>query len=259
MAHRADRPRILRLLAAVGRAEGAAAVDRDGVRPGRHRRARVARGDDPARREGGRVLRAPPPRAARPRRDRRAHALRVHERGHQQPLLRHHRARRGAPGLAAEVPRRHRHPLRPRGRAPRRGDAVAHARPARDAVDHGQGARGLRVPPRAHRPAGRGHRVPRQVLGRHRHVLRARRRGSGCLVARGLARVRRVARPHLEPAHHPDRVARLAGRALRAHLPRQPGAAQPRHRHLDVHLARLLPLPRSRRPAPPARRRCRTR
>ena len=72
-------------------------------------------------------------RAARPRRDRRAHALRLHERGHQQPLLRHHRARRGARGLAAEVPPRHRHPLRPRGRAPRRGDAVAHARPARDA------------------------------------------------------------------------------------------------------------------------------
>ena len=64
-----------------------------------------------------------PARAARPRRDRRAHPLRVHERGHQQPLLRDHRARRRAAGVAPQVPRRHRHALGPRGRAPRRGDA----------------------------------------------------------------------------------------------------------------------------------------
>ena len=62
----------------------------------------------------------------------------------------------------------------------------------------------------------------------------------------------------LEPAHHPDRVARLAGRALRTRLPRQPHPAQPRDRHLDLHLARLLPADPAGR-APPDRRRCRTR
>ena len=55
-------------------------------------------------------------------------------------------------------------------------------------------------------------------------------------LARDLAGVRDVARPRLEPAHHPDRIARLAGRAVLAHQPRQPRAAQPLHRHLDLHL-----------------------
>ena len=50
-----------------------------------------ARGRHPPRREGRRVLRAPPPVRPGSRRDRRAHPLRLHQRGHQQPLLRPHR------------------------------------------------------------------------------------------------------------------------------------------------------------------------
>ena len=52
--------------------------------------------------------------------------------------------------------------------------------------------------------------------------------------------VRRVPRPDLEPPHHPDREPRLAGRALRRRRPVQPGAAQPLHRRVDLHLDRLL-------------------
>ena len=57
--------------------------------------------------------------------------------------------------------------------------------------------------------------------------------------------VRRGPRPDLEPADHPDREPRLAGRAVRRRRAVQPGPAQPLHRRLDLHLARLLrPGPR---------------
>ncbi len=85
-----------------------------------------------------------------------------------------------------------------------------HGQPATP-LDDGQGARGLRAPPAPHRAPDRGDRVPRQVLGRDGHVLGARRRGSGCPVAHGLARVRRVARPHLEPPSR-RRSSRTTGR-----------------------------------------------
>ena len=69
---------------------------------------------------------------------------------------------------------------------------------------------------RAGARADRGGRVPRQVQRRDRHLRRARRRRRRRRLARALARVRHLARPRLEPAHHPDRVARLAGGAVRA-------------------------------------------
>ncbi len=52
--------------------------------------------------------------------------------------------------------------------------------------------------------------------------------------------LRRGPRADLEPADHPDRVPRLAGRALRRRRALQPGAAQPVHRRVDLHLAGLL-------------------
>ena len=52
--------------------------------------------------------------------------------------------------------------------------------------------------------------------------------------------LRRGPRPDLEPAHHPDREPRLAGRALRRRRALQPGAAQPLHRRVDLHLDGLL-------------------
>ena len=52
--------------------------------------------------------------------------------------------------------------------------------------------------------------------------------------------VRRAPGPDVEPADHPDRVARLAGRALRRRRPVQPDPAQPLHGRLDLHLAGLL-------------------
>ena len=124
--------------------------------------------------------------------------------------------------------------------------AHTHGQPATPDHDR-QGVRGLRVPARAGARADRGHRVPRQVQRRDRHLRRARRRRPRRRLAGDLARVRHRPRPRLEPAHHPDRVARLAGRALPAHRARQPHPAQPVHRHLDLHLDGLLHA-RSRRP-----------
>ena len=70
--------------------------------------------------------------------------------------------------------------------------------------------------------------------------------------------VRRAPGPDLEPADHADRVARLAGRALRGRRAVQPGAAQPGHRRVDLHLARRLhPDPGGGRDG--LARRCRTR
>ena len=55
-----------------------------------------------------------------------------------------------------------------------------------------------------------------------------------------VALVHRGPRPRLQPADDPDRVARLAGRAVRPRASRRRHPAQPRHRHLDLHLDRLL-------------------
>ena len=63
---------------------------------------------------------------------------------------------------------------------------------------------------------------------------------AGHRLDRRLPRLRRGPRPDLEPADHADRVARLAGRALRRRRALQPDPAQPLHRRLDLHLARLL-------------------
>ncbi len=85
----------------------------------------------------------------------------------------------------------------------------------------------------------RGGAPARQVQRRDRHLRGARRRRPGRRLADDLPRVRDVPRARLESAHHPDRVARLAGGAVRRDQPPQPHPAQPLHRHLDVHLAGL--------------------
>ena len=53
-------------------------------------------------------------------------------------------------------------------------------------------------------------------------------------------RVHRGTRHRLQPAHDPDRVPRLAGRAVRPGAARRRHPAQSRHRRVDLHLARLL-------------------
>ena len=88
--------------------------------------------------------------------------------------------------------------------------------------------------------ADRGLRVPRQVLRSDRHLVGAPRRRSRRRLAGAVALVHRGARPRLQPADDPDRVARLAGRAVRPGAPCRRHPAQSRHRHLDLHLARLL-------------------
>ena len=74
------------------RRAAAAAPGRRGLRGRRDRRARDDRARDAARRQGGRVLPQAPPHRDRPRRrgprPRRADPLLLHQRGHQQPVLR---------------------------------------------------------------------------------------------------------------------------------------------------------------------------
>ncbi len=171
---------------------------------------------------------------------RRAHPLRVHERGHQQPLLRPHGQGRRRAGVAAPGPGARGAGGRAGARAQGRAAARAHPRPAGDADDDGQGARRPRAPPR---PAAAPHRapgVPRQVQRRDRHLRRARPRPARRRLAGRLARLRRGPRPDVEPADDPDREPRLAGRALCRRRPLQPHPAQPLHRRVDLHLDGLL-------------------
>ncbi len=136
---------------------------------------------------------------------------------------------------------RHRRHPRARGRAPRPGDARAHARAAGDADHRRQGVRRVRLPAGPDRGPHRGRPGDRQVQRRHRNLRRPRRRGPEPGLADDLPRVRDLARAPVEPAHHADRVARLAGRALSGDVAREPRAPQPVHRPLGLHLDGLLP------------------
>ncbi len=240
MAHHAHRPLAVRLVAAAGcrERESARAVSR--LRPGRDRLARRERGGHAPRREGRGVPRARSPRRPRARRDRRAHALRVHERGHQLRLVCADRPARGDGGVAAEAACRDRDPARDRPDASRRGDARPHPRSAGDPHHDGQGARRVRLAPRARRSPDRRVRVSRQVLGRDRHLVgapggRTRRR-----LARAVALVHRGSGHRLQRADHPDRIARLAGRAVRPGASCRRHPAQSRDGHLDLHLPGVL-------------------
>ena len=185
-------------------------------------------------------------------RARRADPLLLHQRGHQQPVLRadgqgRRRRRCGCRAATALVD-----DVADDGPELRDvADAGPHPRPARHADDAGQGAGGARPPAAA--PAAPGRAAPSTSASSTAPPARTARTSPPCRAPTG----RRVSRafverlgPGVEPAHHPDRVARLAGRALRRRRPVQPGAAQPVHRRLDLHLARLLRAgPRRRAPS----------
>ena len=103
--------------------------------------------------------------------------LRLHQRGHQQPLLRAHgqgrrRRRSGCPRATALVDAGRRHGPRARGRAAAR----AHPRPAGHPDHDGQGAGRARAPAAPPAAPHRARGVPRQVQRRHRHLRRALRR-----------------------------------------------------------------------------------
>ena len=157
-------PRGARCADAVRRGARPPAPGGPGLRRAHRRRARRDREDHGARRQGrGVPAQGAPGRGARGagRGHRaapgvRAGALRVHERGHQQPRLRADGAGRGATRLAARRPGAGR-PGRGDGARARRGaDAGAHARPAGDAHHAGQGARGARPPAAPPAAPGRG-------------------------------------------------------------------------------------------------------
>ena len=162
--------------------------------------------------------------------------------------------------LAAR-PRRRSSTRSPSSRASRAGpaDARPHARAAGDADDARQGARRPRAPAAA--PAARGSAATSTWASSTARPARTGRTSSAVPGADWPAVSKAFVEhlgPDLEPADHADRVARLAGRALRRRRAVQPGAAQPGHRRVDVHLARRLhPDPGGGRDR--ARRRCRTR
>ncbi len=108
----------------------------------------------------------------------RVRALRLHQRGHQQPRLRADAARRARGGAAAGARRAHRDSCASsRMRCAGAADAVAHARPDRVADDARQGDRQRRRAARA--PAQRRSRAvetARQDQRRGRQLQRARRR-----------------------------------------------------------------------------------
>ena len=164
-----------------------------GLRPRRRRRAGRDRARDRARRQGRRVLpQAPPGRHRRRRRGpHRAGPLRLHQRGHQQPLLRADGARRGHRGLAAPGHRAGRRHRRHGPRPARRAAARAHPRPARHPDHDGQGAGRARRPAAPAAAPDRRRGVPRQAQRRDRHVRRAPRRGARRGLAGRQPRVRR--------------------------------------------------------------------
>lgn len=216
------------------------AQDRHGLRRRGRCGTRRDRGRHRPRREGGRVLHRAPPRRPGPGAPDPAGALRMHLRGHQQPRLCRRRQGRRRRRVDARGPR-HRGPDRRDGRLHARNPhAVPHPRPAGHADHPRQGARRGGVAPAP--PAGpdRAHRIPGQDQWSHRHLRRPLRIGARRRLAGGLPDVRRGPRTHVEPADHADRVARLAGRALRGRRPVQPHPPQLLHRRLELHLHRLL-------------------
>ena len=107
--------------------------------------------------------------------------------------------------------------------------------------DDGQGARGVRLAPRARRGADRGRpstsrsSPERPAPGRRTSPPTPTSTGRRCP-----ARSSRGSGIGFNVAHDPDRVPRLAGRAVRPRAARRRHPAQSRHRHVDLHLARLL-------------------
>ena len=174
---------------------------------------------------------------------RRAHPLLLHQRGHQQPLLRAHGQGRGRARSGCRGPRALVEAVADDGR-PTCATCRCSRTPTASRRPRRRWARSSPSSPHRLRPPAAPHRrrrVPRQAQRRDRHLRRPpRRRARRRLAGDQPRRSSRASGLQLEPAHHPDRVARLAGRALRRRRPVQPGAAQPLHRRLDLHLARLL-------------------
>ena len=200
-----------------------------------------------ARRQGRRVLPQEAPRRDRPgdedRGPRRADPLLLHQRGHQQPLLRPHGQGRGRRRSGCRAAQRARRPGRRRWRAT---CATCRCSPTPTASRRRR-RRWARSSPSSRTGCGRQLRrierrgVPRQAQRRHRHLRRARRRRARRRLAAPCREPSsRASGLHLEPADHPDREPRLAGRALRRRRAVQPDPAQPLHRRLDLHLDRLL-------------------
>ncbi len=107
--------------------------------------------------------------------------------------------------------------------------------------------------------ADRGGRVPRQVQRRDRHVRRAPRRRPGSRTGRrSRASSSTSLGLRLEPAHHPDRVARLAGGAVLS-ASATPTASCTTSAPTSGPTSRSATSRRSRRRERPVRRRCRTR
>ena len=197
------------------------------LRPGRDRLARRDGGDHPPRREGRRVPRARPPR-------RRSGLDAIAELTHfactSEDINNLSYAltvqRAVARGVAAEAPRRHRRAraTSPSSTATPRCSSRTHGQPATPTT-MGKELAVFVVAPRARRRADRGDRVPRQVLAARPA------RSSAHLAADPDVDWPALSREFveslgldLEPAHHPDRVARLAGRALRPRRARQPAS-----------------------------------
>jgi len=89
--------------------------------------------------------------------------------------------------------------------------------------------------------AGGGQGVPGQDQRCDGHVGRARRVGAGRGLADAGPLVRGGPGPDVEPADHADRVARLAGRAVRGRGARGPHRPQPGDGRVDLHFDGLLP------------------
>ena len=141
-------------------------------RTGRHR------SNHQARRQSGRILRSQRAHQNGSRRPPRTHPLRLHQRRHQQPLLRPNRQGCGQRCLATKGQGNGRQARRASQKIRGRRHAVTHPRAAGHPNHHGQRTRSLRSPPKPPARPNRKHRIPRQVLRRNRHLLGSRRRSA---------------------------------------------------------------------------------
>ena len=162
---------------------------------------------------------------------RRVHSFRLHVRGHQQPGLRAHAARGARDDVLLPALRDIAAALKALAHAHAgRADAVAHARPARDAHHARQGDGQRLRAPRAPDRRDRARAAQGQGERRRRQLQRARRR----LPRRRLGAPRgqggRRPRPRVQSLHDADRAARLHGGALRRHRARQHRADRSRSR-----------------------------
>ena len=161
-------------------------------------------------------------RHARVARGQRVRALRVHQRGHQQHQPRADAASRARRGDAARARPHHRVDDGAGARPGRSAHAQPHPRPDRQPDHAGQGSR-QRGGAAAHRPrtdrrratAGQDERRGGQLQRAPGGLPRC--RLGGFQPQRGRA----AAGSELQPVHHPDRAARLHGRAVRCHHAQQ--------------------------------------